>query len=81
MSIDLNAILEKRKKIATRRRRFKEMLGLLILLAGYLLLAVSPDTPSDWVAARVVVGFFALFAGFGLAILPILTRLTSVEEL
>lgn len=48
--------------------------GLCLLLVGYTLLAVTPDTPSDWVLIRVAAGFALLFIGFGLAILPWLTR-------
>ena len=80
MKIDTNEILRAhRKKVATRQR-IQEVIGFVILLSGYALLAVSPDTPSDWLLIRVVVGFGALFAGFALAVLPILTRVTGGDQ-
>jgi len=49
-------------------------------MAGYALLAVSPDTPSQWVLIRVFAGFALLFIGFAVAILPILSRLTGGDD-
>jgi protein-S-isoprenylcysteine O-methyltransferase Ste14 len=63
-----------------RRQRITQALGLLLLLSGYAALAVSPDTPSEWVLLRVVLGFALLLCGFGLAILPWLSRISSGEE-
>ena len=61
-------------------RRATIVLGIFVLMAGYALLAVSPDTPSDWVLIRVAAGFVLLFIGFGLTILPLLTRTLSGDE-
>ncbi len=58
----------------TRGRRIRSVAGLASLFLGYALLAVSPDTPADWLVARVVLGFVCLFAGFVLAVVPLLNR-------
>lgn len=80
MKIDTNEILRAHKKKVAARQRVQEVVGFVILLSGYALLAVNPDTPSDWLLIRVVSGFAALFAGFGLAILPVLTRVTGGDQ-
>ena len=80
MNIDTNEILRTHKKKTAARQRVQEVIGFITLLGGYALLAVSPDTPSDWLLIRVVTGFIALFAGFVLAILPFLTRLTGSDQ-
>ena len=58
----------------TRGRRIRSLAGLASLFSGYAFLAVSPDTPADWLVARVVLGFVCLFAGFVLAVVPFLNR-------
>ncbi len=55
-------------------RRGTALLGLAMLFSGYALLAVSPDTPGDWVLIRVAAGFLLLFIGFAIAIVPLLSR-------
>lgn len=72
--------LRTRYRVRTARRRLTIVVGLVLLLAGYALLAVSPDTPSDWALFRVFGGFALLFIGFGVAILPILSRITGGED-
>ncbi|NDP40266.1 MAG: hypothetical protein GZ093_16220 [Rhodoferax sp.] len=72
--------LRTRYRARTTRRRLTIIIGLLLLLAGYALLAVSPDTPSEWVLLRVAAGFGLLFVGFGVAVLPILTRITGGDD-
>ena len=62
------------------RRRCLVGTGFVILLAGYALLAVSPETASEWVLFRVFTGFGLLFVGFAVAILPTLARLTGSED-
>ena len=52
------------------RRRWQQAIGILLLLAGYMSLAVSSDTASEWLLLRVVGGFCLLFAGFVVAIGP-----------
>lgn len=72
--------LRVRYRARTRRRRLTIAIGLLILLAGYALLAVSPDTPSQWALFRVFAGFAMLFIGFGIAVLPLLSRMTGGDD-
>lgn len=72
--------LEKRYHAKLVRRRLSTIIGFCILLTGYALLAISPDTPTDWVLIRVVVGFGFLFVGFAVAILPMLSRLTGGDD-
>lgn len=70
----------RRQRRAQLRRRITILVGLSILLAGYALLAVSPDTASEWVLFRVVGGFAFLFVGFGIAVLPILSRMMGGDD-
>ena len=72
--------LRVRYRAKSVRRKVTIGIGLLLLLAGYALLAVSPETPSEWVLFRVFAGFALLFVGFGVAILPILSRLTGGDD-
>lgn len=60
-----------------RRGRLNALLGIALLLCGYALLAIDPDTPQDWVLLRVATGFGLLFIGFALAILPWLHRISG----
>jgi uncharacterized membrane protein len=72
--------LRKRKSRHILRQKITTWIGLLILIGGYALLAVSPETPSDWLMIRVFAGFGALMVGFVVAILPILKRITGGDE-
>ena len=72
--------LRKRKSRHVLRQKITTWIGLLILIGGYALLAVSPDTPSDWLMIRVFAGFGALMVGFVIAILPILKRFIGGDE-
>jgi hypothetical protein len=72
--------LRKRKSRHLMRQKITTWIGLLILIGGYALLAVSPDTPSDWLMIRVIAGFGALMVGFVTAILPILNRITGGDD-
>ncbi len=64
--ISMHRALRSRKT----RRRWQQFVGILMLLAGYMSLAVSADTASEWLLLRVVCGFGVLFAGFVVAIGP-----------
>ena len=72
--------LRKRKSRHILRQKITTWIGLMILIGGYALLAVSPDTPSDWLMIRVFAGFGALMVGFVVAILPILKRITGGDD-
>lgn len=52
------------------RKRMQRMVGILMLLAGYMSLAISPDTATEWLLVRIVIGFGLLFGGFAVSIGP-----------
>lgn len=72
--------LRHRHRLKMVRRRVTVVIGMCILIAGYAMLAISPDTASEWVLIRVVLGFGFLFVGFAVAILPMLSRLTGGDD-
>lgn len=72
--------LRVRYRAKSIRRRITIGIGLLLLMAGYALLAVSPDTATEWVMIRVFAGFALLFVGFGVAVMPILATLTGTDD-
>jgi hypothetical protein len=72
--------LFQRHRSKSVRRRLGLVAGLCLLITGYALLAVSPDTPTDWVMFRVVAGFAFLFVGFATAISPFLAGLVGDDE-
>jgi uncharacterized membrane protein len=63
-----------RYRTLMRRRRVGLALGFAIVLAGYTLLAISPNTETHWVLLRVSAGFFCIFAGFCIAVVKLFTR-------
>ena len=73
------ALLQRHRK-KSMRRRVSLIVGMSLLFSGYALLAVSPDTPTDWVMVRVVAGFALLFVGFAIAISPFLAALVGDDE-
>ena len=62
------------------RTRRQQVVGLLLLLAGYASLAVSADTASEWLLLRVVGGFVLLFVGFAVAIGPTVAALLGDHD-
>jgi hypothetical protein len=56
------------------------MLGISMLLAGYMSLAVTADTDSAWLLIRVVGGFGLLFAGFAVGIGPFIASILGDHE-
>lgn len=69
--------------VARRRsakRRVQKWVGILMLLSGYMSLAVSADTASDWLLIRVVGGFALLFTGFAVAISPIVASILGDHD-
>ena len=61
------------------RRRLSIVIGLVLIVAGYFLMAVRPGTSSDWVLFRTMAGLACIVLGFGLAILPLLSHWTTGE--
>jgi hypothetical protein len=62
-------VAKKRKS----KRRGRQYVGLAMLVAGYMSLAVTADTDTGWLLLRVVGGFGLLFAGFAVAIGPFIS--------
>ena len=62
------------------RKRMQQMVGLLLLLVGYVCLAVPAETPSEWLLLRVVGGFVLHFVGFAVAIGPTVTALLGHHD-
>ena len=52
----------------------------MLLLVGYVCLAVPAETPSEWLLLRVVGGFVLLFVGFAVAIGPTVTALLGHHD-
>ena len=46
-----------------------------MLMLGYMSLAVTADTDTGWLLIRVVAGFALLFAGFAVAIGPLIASI------
>jgi hypothetical protein len=68
--------------VARRRsakRRAQKWVGILMLMCGYMSLAVSADTATDWLLIRVVGGFALLFTGFAVAISPIVASILGED--
>lgn len=61
------------------RRRAYTVVGLLLIVAGYLLMGVAPNSQAQWALTRAVVGLGCIVVGFGLAILPLLSTWTNGE--
>ena len=62
------------------RRRWQQLAGILMLLAGYMSLAVSADSATEWLLLRVVGGFVLLFVGFAVAIGPTVAALLGDHD-
>ena len=65
-------------QVAKRRkskRRGQPLIGILMLMLGYMSLAVTADTDTGWLLFRVVAGFALLFAGFAVAIGPLIASI------
>lgn len=62
------------------RRRWQQAIGILLLLAGYVSLAVSADSATEWLLLRVVGGFALLFVGFAVAIGPTVAGLLGNHD-
>lgn len=67
----------RRRKV---RRKRQQMLGISMLLAGYMSLAVTAETDSAWLLIRVVGGFGLLFAGFAVGIGPFIASILGDHD-
>ena len=64
-----------RRELRRMGRRALVCLGLALLAAGFGVLNIHPDTPSEWLLLRICAGFALLLVGFACAVLPILRDL------
>lgn len=53
------------------RRRVYLIVGLMLMGLGYALMAVSPETPSNWALTRALGGMGCIIIGFGMAALSL----------
>jgi len=74
------ASLHRALRTRKQRRRWQQVVGLLLLLAGYASLAVSADAASEWLLLRVVGGFVLLFVVFTVAIGPTVAALLGDHD-
>ena len=61
------------------RRRIYGVVGFGLIGFGYYLMGVSPNSSTDWVLLRVMAGMGCIVVGFGLAVLPVLSKWTNGE--
>ena len=74
------ASLHRALHVRKMRRRWQQLVGILLLLAGYMSLAVSGDSATEWLLLRVVGGFVLLFVGFAVAIGPTVAALLGDHD-
>lgn len=72
--------LRRALRTRTARKRRQQLVGVLMLLAGYVCLAVPAETDSAWLLPRVAGGFALLFVGFAVAIVPTVTALLGGHD-
>jgi peptidoglycan/LPS O-acetylase OafA/YrhL len=79
MNTEFGELAQAQYRARNKRRRVSIVVGLVVIVAGYFLMAVSPDTKSEWALARAVGGLLCIVVGAGMAILPLLSRDASGE--
>lgn len=79
MNSEFGELSQARYRSRAKRRRVYVVAGLLLIALGYVLMAVSPQTSSNWVLTRVIAGLACIVIGFGMAILPLLSVWTNGE--
>lgn len=79
MNSDFGALAQAEHLKRTRSKRVWIVIGLILMALGYVLMAVDPQTRSDWAAARVLGGLLCIIVGFGWAVMPLLASWTRGE--
>ncbi len=79
MNTEFGELSQARHRTRARRRRVYVVVGLLSIFLGYWLMAVSPQVSAGWALLRTMGGLVCIVAGFGLAILPLLSYWTNGE--
>lgn len=78
--MEIQERLNAQRRAMVVRRRALMGTGAALMALGLLSLAVSPETESNIVLLRVVLGFGLLLGGFLLALGPLLVALTQEED-
>lgn len=76
MNTNFGSLAQAEYRSRTRKRRIWILVGVLLIGAGYALMAVSPDTSDDWVLARAFGGLACIIIGFAVSIVPLLAAWT-----
>ena len=66
---EFGELAQTRHRSRTVRRRVYLVLGLTLIGLGYALMAVSPQTQTNWALMRAIGGMGCIIVGFGLAVL------------
>lgn len=79
MNSEFSELSHTRYRKRSRRRRVYVIVGLVLIGAGYALMAVSPETSANWALTRAMAGMACIVVGFGMAVLPLLSSWTRGE--
>jgi MFS family permease len=79
MNSEFGELAQARYRSRTTRRRVSIVLGLLLIALGYLLMAVSPDSSTQWALFRVMAGLGCIIIGFAMAVLPLIALWTQAD--
>ncbi len=79
MNTEFGELAQSRYRARARRRRVYTVIGLVLVVLGYVLMGVSPQASSAWALTRAVAGIGAIVIGFGLLILPWLSSTGNSE--
>lgn len=77
MNTEFGELAQARYRSRARRRKVYVVVGLLLIVLGYYLMSVQPETLPDWALMRAMGGLACIIFGFGLAILPLLSTWTT----
>jgi uncharacterized membrane protein len=79
MNSEFGELAQARYRSRTARRRVLIVVGLLLIALGYLLMAVSPDSSTQWALFRVMAGLGCIIVGFAMAVLPLIALWTRTD--
>lgn len=79
MNSEFGELAQARYRTRTKRRKVLIVVGLLLIALGYLLMAVSPGSSSQWALFRVMAGLGCIIVGFGMAVLPLIAQWTQSD--
>lgn len=79
MTSEFAQLSHARHRARSVRHRVLVVLGLMLIALGYYLMGVDPQTSTTLALLRVMAGLGCIVLGFGMAILPLLSRWTRSE--